>query len=368
MLKFTLEASDGLARAGILDLPHGRVKTPVFMPVGTRASIRGMTPHTLKESGVPMILSNAWHLMLRPGTDLILAHGGLHRFTGWDRPILTDSGGYQLFSLAKMLDIDERGICFQSPYDGKQVALTVEEAIRVQQSIGADVIMAFDECAAYLADKQVVAESMRRSMRWAARSRQIHNDETRSTLFGIVQGGTYTDLRAESATRLIDIGFSGYALGGLAVGESPQERNDMLDFTTPLLPVDQPRYVMGVGSPQDIVDAVFRGADMFDCVIPTRNARSGYLYTRNGLLRIRNAVYRRDLRPIDESCGCYTCCNFSRAYLRHLDQCKEVSSVILNTIHNLHYYQDLMRELRATIRAGRLNHYRSELFAKYKER
>lgn len=356
-MQFRIEANDGLARAGILDLPHGRVETPVFMPVGTRAAVKGITPQLLKELKVPMILANAWHLMLRPGADLIRAHGGLHQFMAWDNPILTDSGGYQIFSLAQILNVNEQGICFRSPYDGTRVVLTVEEGIRVQQRIGADVIMALDECTVYPVDKMTASGSMLRSMRWALRSRQTHGDANDAVLFGIVQGGMYVDLRAESAERLREIGFAGYALGGLGVGESACERNAALDAMLPLLPADHPRYAMGIGQPEDIIDAVLRGVDMFDCVIPTRHARNGFLYTRSGLLKIRNAAYRHDTRPPDETCQCYTCRNFSRAYLRHLDQCREISSAVLNTIHNLYYFQQLMRELRTAIQVGNLQSY-----------
>ena len=364
-MRFRIEARAGCARAGVLELAHGRVETPVFMPVGTRASVRGATPQQLQELEVQMILANAWHLMLRPGVDLIEAHGGLHRFMAWKRPILTDSGGYQTFSLAHMLRVAERGVCFRSPYDGTRVALTVEEGIRVQQRIGADVIMAFDECTAYPTDAQTAAASMRRSMRWALRAREAHGAANAAALFGIVQGGIYPDLRAESAARLQEIGFAGYALGGLAVGESADIRNQLLDATLPLLPDACPRYAMGIGQPADIAAAVLRGVDMFDCVVPTRHARSGFLYTRHGIIKIRNAAYRHDLRPPDKTCVCYTCCNFSRAYLRHLYQCGEISAAVLNTIHNLHYFQQLMRELRTAIQNDRLESYCARLMAAY---
>ncbi len=355
-MRFTLEAGDGDARAGVLELPHGRVETPVFMPVGTCATVKAMTPAMLRETGAQMILGNAWHLMLRPGTEVIERHGGLHRFMGWDRPILTDSGGFQVFSLVGAREISEQGVCFRAPADGAEVWLDAERSIEVQRRLGVDIAMVFDECTPYPATEEQARDSMLRSMRWARRSKDAH-DGAGSSLFGIVQGGVYPDLRVQSAASLTDLGFDGYAIGGLAVGESGFERNAMLDVTIPLLPPARPRYLMGVGRPRDIVAAVERGTDMFDCVIPTRNARTGFLYTRKGLLRIRNAEYRDDERPVDADCGCYTCRHFSRAYLRHLDKCGEILGACLNTIHNLHYYGQLMRELRAAIVVGELREY-----------
>lgn len=345
---------DGAARAGLLRLPHGDVPTPAFMPVGTAATVKGMTPSMLRDAGVQMVLANAWHLMLRPGVDLIEAHGGVHRFMQWESPILTDSGGFQTFSLARFVKVSEEGVRFQSPYNGDVVDLTPEESMRAQRRIGADVIMAFDECTAYPADEKTARISMERSMRWATRCRAAHEDGD-SVLFGIVQGGVYPELREASAAALSDIGFAGYAVGGLSVGESAAERGRMLDVTLPLLPEQCPRYLMGVGRPADIVAAVRRGVDMFDCVIPTRNARNGLLYVRGGELRLRNAEFKDDTRPIDESCECYTCRHFSRAYLRHLDKCGEMMASILSTIHNVHYFQQLMSALRVAITEGRLD-------------
>ena len=359
-MRFEIEARDGAARAGALQFGpgsgNGRVKTPVFMPVGTCATVKAMTPSMLREAGVEMILANAWHLMLRPGVDIIESHGGLHGFMGWDRPILTDSGGFQVFSLAGLRELTDAGVRFRSPYGGTEVWLDAERSVDVQQRLGADVVMAFDECTPYPATHGQARDSMQRSMRWAQRSKDAHRDQDTS-LFGIVQGGVYLDLRIRSVEALVEIGFDGYALGGLAVGESESERITVLESITPLLPAERPRYLMGVGRPEDVVTAVRRGVDMFDCVIPTRNARTGFLYTRRGLLRIRNAAYRDDERPVDAACGCYTCRNFSRSYLYHLDKCGEILGTCLNTIHNLHYYGQLMRELREAIIAHRLEEY-----------
>ena len=350
-MQFTIEARDGMARAGTLTLEHGVVKTPVFMPVGTCATVKGITPQMLKDTGAQMILGNAWHLMLRPGGDLIAAHGGLHKFMAWEGPILTDSGGFQVFSLAKTRTISEEGVRFRSPIDGSVVDLSAEKSIAVQQQLGSDVVMVFDECTGYPATKTEAAQSMQRSMRWAERSKAAYMSSS-SALFGIVQGGMYPDLRQESVDQLCRIGFDGYAVGGLSVGESESERLEILDKTTEYLPDEKPRYLMGVGKPHDIVQAVQYGVDMFDCVIPTRNARTGFLYTQQGLVRIRNAVYKDDHRPVMAGCECYTCRHFSRAYLRHLDKCGEVLGIVLNTIHNLHYYQQLMHEIRNAIIEG----------------
>ncbi len=361
-MRFEVEAHDGAARAGVLQLPHGRVETPVFMPVGTCATVKAMTPAMLRETGARMILGNAWHLMLRPGVEVIERHGGLHRFMGWERPILTDSGGFQVFSLAAAREITEEGVRFRAPYDGAEVWLDAERSIEVQRRLGVDIAMAFDECTPYPVTREQARESMLRSMRWARRSKDAHSGSGAS-LFGIVQGGVYPDLRARSAASLVAIGFDGYAIGGLAVGESESERISMLEQTAPLLPAERPRYLMGVGRPEDVVAAVRRGVDMFDCVIPTRNARTGFVYTRRGLLRLRRAAYRDDERPIDADCGCYACRGFSRAYLHHLDKCGEILGASLNTIHNLHYYGQLMRELRAAILAGGLERYAAAFHA-----
>ncbi|HSE13834.1 MAG TPA: tRNA guanosine(34) transglycosylase Tgt [Rudaea sp.] len=355
-MKFELLATDGAARRGRLAFERGAIETPVFMPVGTYGSVKAMTPQSLLDVGAQIILGNTFHLFLRPGLDVIGEFGGLHRFIGWEKPILTDSGGFQVFSLAERRKITEEGVSFASPVDGSRVFLSPEESMRIQHVLDSDVAMIFDECTPYPATEAMARSSMELSLRWAERSRRAFDDQRNpNALFGIVQGGTYASLRRRSAQRLIDIGFDGYAVGGLAVGEPDEDRNRTLDETLPLLPADQPRYLMGVGRPEDIVEAVRRGIDMFDCVMPTRNARNAHLFTRAGVLRIRNARFERDTRPIDESCACYTCrSGFSRAYLRHLDKCGEMLGPMLATIHNLHYYLDLMRGLREAIVAGRL--------------
>jgi queuine tRNA-ribosyltransferase len=369
-MKFDLLATAGAARRGRITLPRGTVETPAFMPVGTYGSVKAMTPASLRESGAQVILGNTFHLYLRPGLDVIGTFGGLHRFIGWDGPILTDSGGFQVFSLAERRKISEEGVSFASPVDGSRVFLSPEESMRIQRVLDSDIAMIFDECTPYLAGDDAaterrVRESMELSLRWAERSRRAF-DELRNpnALFGIVQGGTFPQWREVSARRLVEIGFDGYAVGGLAVGEPEDERNRTLDATTPLLPPDRPRYLMGVGRPQDIVEGVRRGIDMFDCVMPTRNARNAHIFTRAGVLRIRNARFDRDTRPLDEACGCYTCRNgFSRAYLRHLDKCGEMLGPMLATIHNLHYYLDLMRGMREAIVAGAFDDFVAEFYA-----
>jgi len=355
-LDFQLLASDGAARRGRIMLPRGTIETPAFMPVGTYGSVKAMTPASLREVGAEIILGNTFHLFLRPGLDVIGEFGGLHRLIGWDKPILTDSGGFQVFSLAERRRVSEEGVSFASPVDGSRVFLSPEESMRIQHALDSDIAMIFDECTPYPATETQVRESMELSLRWAERSRRAFDDlKNPNTLFGIVHGGTSPQWRKVSAQRLIDIGFDGYAVGGLAVGEPEDDRNRTLDETVPLLPGDLPRYLMGVGRPQDIVEAVRRGIDMFDCVMPTRNARNAHIFTRAGVLRIRNARYERDTRPLDDACACYTCRGgFSRAYLRHLDKCGEMLGPMLTTIHNLHYYLDLMRGLRDAIAAGRL--------------
>jgi queuine tRNA-ribosyltransferase len=340
--------TDGFARRGRLSFERGTVETPAFMPVGTYGTVKAMTPEELRASGAEIILGNTFHLMLRPGTAIIEQHGDLHGFMHWDGPILTDSGGFQVFSLAAIRKITEAGVKFRSPVDGGAVFLGPEESMAVQQALGADIVMIFDECTPYPATETEAQYSMERSLRWARRSKIAHADHP-AALFGIVQGGMYPELRRISAAGLSEIGFDGYAIGGLAVGEPLAERLRMLDCTAPLLPNDAPRYLMGVGKPEDIVESVRRGIDMFDCVMPTRNARNGHLFTHHGDIRIRNSRYRTDTRPLDEDCGCYTCQHYSRAYLRHLDQCREILGARLNTVHNLYYYQDLMRQLRAAI-------------------
>jgi len=332
------------------------------MPVGTYGTVKAMTPEELTETGAEIILGNTFHLMLRPGTDIIRAHGDLHDFMHWDKPILTDSGGFQVFSLAKLRKITEEGVSFNSPVDGARVLLTPEKSMQVQRELGSDIVMIFDECTPYPATEQQARESMELSLRWAERSKQAHQGNP-SALFGIVQGGMYPELRRESAAGLVAIGFDGYAIGGLSVGEPEAERNRVLEATTPLLPVDRPRYLMGVGTPEDIIESVRRGVDMFDCVIPTRNARTGFLYTSEGVVKIRNSKYQNDTRPLDENCQCYTCRHYSRAYLRHLDKCREILGSRLNTIHNLHYYQQLMREIRAAIEEQRFDTYVKHFYA-----
>ena len=362
-MKFELSSTDGLARRGTLSFPRGKVETPAFMPVGTYGTVKAMTPEELQTIGAQIILGNTFHLMLRPGMDVVKAHGDLHDFMHWEGPILTDSGGFQVFSLAEMRKITERGVIFRSPVDGAKVELTPEISMQIQHDLGSDIVMSFDECTAYPATKETAAESMQLSMRWAERGKQAHGDNG-AALFGIVQGGMYAELRQESAEALVNIGFDGYAVGGLSVGESADERELILGGTLPYLPEDKPRYLMGVGKPEDIVEAVIRGVDMFDCVIPTRNARTGFIYTRNGLIKIRNARYRMDTLPLDPDCECYTCQNYSRSYLRHLDKCGEILGARLNTIHNLYYYQQLMRELREAISAGSLEPYVKWFYAR----
>jgi queuine tRNA-ribosyltransferase len=361
-LEFRLVATDGAARRGELRLRRGTVQTPAFMPVGTYGSVKGMTPLALAEVGAEIVLGNTFHLFLRPGLEVIEAHGGLHGFMGWAGPILTDSGGFQVFSLAERRKIDEDGVRFASPVDGSRVFLSPEESMRIQRVLDSDIAMIFDECTPYPASEREAAESMRLSLRWAERSRRAFEGSP-NALFGIVQGGMYEGLRAESADALVAMELHGYAVGGLAVGEPEEERNRMLDFTVPRLPAEKPRYLMGVGRPQDIVEAVCRGIDMFDCVMPTRNARNGHYFTASGVVRIRNARYASDLAPIDPECTCYTCRNFTRAYLRHLNRCNEILGAVLGTIHNLHHYLGLMAGLRAAIEAGRLEAFVADFHA-----
>jgi len=364
-MQFDLLATDGAARRGRLTFPRGTIETPAFMPVGTYGSVKAMTPQNLRDIGAEIILGNTFHLFLRPGLDVIGEFGGLHRFIGWDKPILTDSGGFQVFSLAHKRKITEEGVTFASPVDGSKVFLSPEVSMRIQRTLDSDIVMIFDECTPYPATEKVARESMELSLRWAGRSRRAFDDLSNpNALFGIVQGGVHPALRRRSAEALKEIGFDGYAIGGLAVGEPEAERNATLEGVEPLLPRDKPRYLMGVGRPEDIVEAVRRGVDMFDCVMPTRNARNAHLFTRHGVLRIRNAKYERDTRPLDEACACYTCrSGFSRAYLRHLDRCGEMLGPQLATIHNLHYYQELMAGLRAAIAGGTLDAFVAEFRA-----
>jgi len=360
-MKFSVSGTDGSARRGELSFPRGTVQTPAFMPVGTYGTVKAMTPEELRELGAEIILGNTFHLMLRPGTEIICKHGDLHDFMHWDGPILTDSGGFQVFSLGAMRKISEAGVQFQSPVNGDRVFLGPEESMAVQRALGSDIVMIFDECTPYPATWEQARDSMQLSLRWAERSRMAHGD-SESALFAIVQGGVYEDLRRESASGLKHIGFDGYAIGGLSVGEPKEDRARVLEAVVPQLPADKPRYLMGVGTPEDIVEAVCTGIDMFDCVMPTRNARNAHIFTRHGTLRLRNSAYQDDTRPLDEACGCYTCRHYSRAYLRHLDKCAEILGARLNTIHNLYYYQELMAGLRHAIANGILDRFVSEFY------
>ncbi len=351
-MKFSVTHRDGEARRGELELAHGRVQTPAFMPVGTYGTVKSMSPDELVALGAEIVLGNTFHLWLRPGLDVIGRHGGLHRFMGWERPILTDSGGFQVFSLGALRKLSEEGVAFASPINGDRLMLTPEESMRIQVALNSDIAMVFDECTAYPATEQQAADSMRLSMRWAGRSRDSFHSS--NALFGIVQGGMYETLRDESLEKLKDIGFDGYAVGGLSVGEPKEERERIVAHVVPRMPAERPRYLMGMGTPEDIIGAVSAGIDMFDCVLPTRNARNGWLFTRFGDVKIRNARYRDDTAPLDETCGCYACRHFTRAYLYHLQKANEILGARLNTLHNLHYYQDLMRELRAAIERGAL--------------
>lgn len=361
-MKFELIAQEGLARRGRLTFERGVVETPAFMPVGTYGTVKAMTPEELIDLGARIILGNTFHLMLRPGMEVISAHHGLHDFMHWQGPILTDSGGFQVWSLAERRKITEEGVRFQSPVDGSRVFLGPEESMAVQRTLGSDIVMAFDECTPYPSTHAQARDSMALSMRWAGRCKTAHGDNP-AALFGIVQGGMYADLRAESAAQLTSIGFDGYAIGGLSVGEPADERESVLEATTPHLPGDRPRYLMGVGRPEDIVEGVLRGVDMFDCVMPTRNARNGHLFTRHGVIRIRNAGYKSDTRPLDEDCACYTCRNYSRSYLRHLHRCNEILASRLSTLHNLFYYQELMAGLRQAIAGNTLQAWVKQFYA-----
>jgi queuine tRNA-ribosyltransferase len=353
-MKFQLLSADGMARRGRMTFDRGTVETPAFMPVGTYGTVKAMTPEELRSIGAEIILGNTFHLMLRPGVEVVRAHGGLHGFTHWDGPILTDSGGFQVWSLGALRKLTEAGVWFQSPINGSKVFLGPEESIAVQQGLGSDIIMVFDECTPYPVDEDGARASMELSLRWAARCRAAH-DNAPGALFGIVQGGMYLPLREESLKGLKQIGFDGYALGGLSVGEPKEEMLRVVGHMAPQMPADRPRYLMGVGTPEDLVEAVRRGIDMFDCVMPTRNARNGWLFTSTGSLKIRNARHATDTAPIDPECECYACRYYSRAYLRHLQQSNEILGARLATIHNLHYYQALMRQLREAIEEKRLD-------------
>jgi len=348
MMEFKVTVTDGAARRGTLALTHGTVDTPVFMPVGTYGTVKAMSPAELHEVGAQIVLGNTFHLWLRPGLAVIAAHGGLHRFMGWSNPILTDSGGFQVFSLGEMRKISEEGVKFQSPVNGDACFLTPEESMRIQRVLNSDIVMVFDECTPYPADFEPARDSMELSLRWAQRSKLAHAGNS-NALFGIVQGGMHEDLRDRSLAGLAAIGFDGYAIGGLSVGEPKSDMKRILHHTAPRLPVDKPRYLMGVGTPEDIVEAVACGVDMFDCVLPTRNARNGWIYTRHGTIKLRNAQYRDDTRPLDDACACYTCRNFTRSYLHHLQKANEILGARLNTWHNLHYFHELMKGLRTAI-------------------
>lgn len=372
-MNFELLHTDGRARAGRLTLAHGQVETPIFMPVGTYGSVKAMAPRDLKAIGAQIVLGNTFHLWLRPGLDVMAKHGGLHQFMNWSKPILTDSGGFQVWSLGDLRKISEEGVAFQSPVNGDKLFLTPEESMRIQTVLNSDIVMVFDECTPYPSTRDQTADSMRLSLRWAKRSKEEFGRQNNSNaLFGIVQGGMMEDLREESLAGLQEIGFHGYAIGGLSVGEPKEDMNRILAHTTPKLPTDRPRYLMGVGTPEDLVEGVSQGVDMFDCVMPTRNARNGWIFTRYGDLKIRNARYRDDLRPIDESCHCPVCSPsdhgddrpaFTRSYLYHLQKVQEILGAHLATVHNLYFYLDLMAQMRAAIREGRFAAWRSQFHA-----
>jgi queuine tRNA-ribosyltransferase len=355
-MDFELKGTSGNSRRGTLNFPRGKVETPAFMPVGTYGTVKGMTPQQIEDIGADIILGNTFHLMLRPGTDIIKLHGGLHGFTQWDKPILTDSGGFQVFSLGKMRKITEEGVAFRSPVNGEKVFMSPESSMQVQRDLGSDVVMIFDECTPHPATLTEAADSMRLSLRWAQRSKDAHGDSP-SALFGIIQGGMFEELRDESLAKLTDINFDGYAIGGLSVGEPKEDMMRILSHLTHQMPADKPRYLMGVGKPEDLVEGVRRGVDMFDCVMPTRNARNAHIFTHTGVLKLRNATHKTDIRPLDDQCDCYTCLNFSRAYLHHLDKCKEILGSTLNTIHNLRYYQLLMSGMRKALDEGTFNQF-----------
>jgi len=361
-LNFTVTHRDGAARRGRLELAHGAVDTPAFMPVGTYGTVKAMSPEELVGLGAQIVLGNTFHLWLRPGTEVIEKHGGLHRFMGWQHPILTDSGGFQVFSLSSFRRLSEEGVRFASPINGDKLLLTPEESMRIQRALNSDIVMAFDECTPWPATEKQARKSMELSMRWAERSKRAHGGNP-NALFGIVQGSVFENPRDFSLRELQNIRFDGYAIGGLAVGEPPQDRSRIMNHLLPAMPADKPRYLMGMGTPEDIIEAVLAGVDMFDCVLPTRNARNGWLFTRAGDVKIRNARWRDDARPLDSSCGCYACRNFTRAYLYHLQKANEILGARLNTIHNLHYYLGLMAELRQAIERGQLAQAAARLLA-----
>jgi queuine tRNA-ribosyltransferase len=362
-MQFTLHKQDGLARRGTLKLAHGEVQTPAFMPVGTYGTVKAMSPLELKEIDAHIVLGNTFHLWLRPGLDVIAAHEGLHKFMGWDGPILTDSGGFQVWSLGALRKITEEGVKFRSPINGDSCFLTPEESMRIQKVLNSDIVMIFDECTPYPATVKEANDSMQLSLRWAKRSKEAHQGNS-NALFGIIQGGMHEELRDISLKGLTEIDFDGYAIGGLSVGEPKEDMLRILAHTAPKMPQNKPRYLMGVGTPEDLVAAVSQGIDMFDCVMPTRNARNGWLFTQYGDIKIKNAGYKMDTQPLDADCNCYTCQNFSRAYLHHLHKVGEILGSRLNTIHNLHYYQVLMASMRTAIEGGTFESFKLEFSAK----
>lgn len=361
-MQYELMATSALARRGRMTFARGQIETPAFMPVGTYGTVKALSPEEILSLGAEIILGNTFHLWLRPGTSVIQAHGDLHDFMHWDKPILTDSGGFQVFSLGKLRKIEEAGVHFRSPVDGSKVFMGPEESMQIQRELGSDIVMIFDECTPYPATEKETNDSMQLSLRWAERSKQAHADNP-AALFGIVQGGVFPELRGESLEGLMDIGFDGYAVGGLSVGEPKEDRQQVLEYLSTRLPENKPHYLMGVGTPADIVDAVAYGIDMFDCVMPTRNARNGHLFTSQGVVRIKNAKYEKDTEPLDPECECYTCKNYSRSYLKHLHRCNEILGSRLNTIHNLHYYQTLMKSIRQSIEEDRFEQFRRDFHA-----
>lgn len=364
-MKFELDTTDGRARRGRLIFDRGTVETPAFMPVGTYGTVKGMTPEEVRATGADILLGNTFHLWLRPGEEIMRKHGDLHDFMNWQRPILTDSGGFQVFSLGDIRKITEEGVHFRSPINGEKIFMDAEKSMQIQYSLGSDVVMIFDECTPYPATHDEARKSMQMSLRWAKRSRdEFDRLENPNSLFGIIQGSVYEDLRDESLKGLLEIGFDGYAVGGLAVGEPKADMHRVLEHVCPQIPTDKPRYLMGVGKPEDLVEGVRRGIDMFDCVMPTRNARNGHLFVTEGVIKIRNARHRDDASPLDPECDCYTCKNYSRAYLYHLDRCNEILGARLNTIHNLRYYQRLMEGLRGAIETGTLDAFVKDFYGR----
>lgn len=363
---FSLTSTDKQARAGLLSVSHGVIATPVFMPVGTYGTVKAMAAEELVSIGAQIVLGNTFHLMLRPGEKVIRNHGGLHDFMSWRKPILTDSGGYQVFSLGDLRKISEEGVTFRSPINGDKIFLSPERSIEVQKWLNSDIAMVFDECTPYPANEEIARISMEMSLRWAERSKQAYEGSS-NALFGIVQGGMHENLRSESAGKLRRLGFDGYAIGGLSVGEPKSDMLRIMAHTAALLPADKPRYLMGVGTPEDLLNAIAKGVDMFDCVLPTRNARNGHLYTSQGIVRIRNAEHRNSLEPLDEACACSTCQNYSRAYLHHLQRSNEILGARLNTLHNLYFYQSLMSAAREAIRDGKFEIFKNSFLQKYKD-